>query len=397
MAEVNHFIATASTRSEDEDATWVEPTNTCKILGSSLTAGTKYLIIARGYLNGDSATAQRYLRVSTADDATIADRSMCRIEPGTTATTYGQNWMFVQSYTATSATDIMFEQYGQYGFTYIDQLSLILIDLDDLGSDNYVENDDNGNRDLAADGTQVNYIDSLDLDGATEYLFLGRVEVEVDSTSKSHRINLERGSVARTTVFREGEDASENLQYGVMGAWTTAATPQDARLVGYSEGGSAAASDSSYIIAIKVDAFEDFQYSYDAIGVSVDNPPLNTIETFSYTPSTSGDHLVLGRFNFSAQSSTQHPSGEVTVDGTSVQAGDDAMFSYGGYDPTDEAQVNIQGIVDISAQVDIDLNAAADTSTAIPVHEFVAVLNLNLVEAGPAPDVPHGNLLHVGT
>lgn len=135
MAEVNNFYAEQTTASTFSAAAWAEPTNTCKIAGTSLAASTRYLIIAKAVLSGSNNADDYGCRISTADDTNIGTRSEMRIQPTYTTSGEGKGFMFVGSFTTDSTpADVAFQVYSWDGTAgYIDQMSLLLIDLSDVG------------------------------------------------------------------------------------------------------------------------------------------------------------------------------------------------------------------------------------------------------------------------
>ncbi len=102
------------------------------VLGASLTANTKYLIVAR-CISFNTATTTGQIQVNTDDDSDIATQSRALVEQ----TTAGSSYSFVRSYrTDRTPADVALRWIPQTGGAHqIDQMSLLLIDLDALGND----------------------------------------------------------------------------------------------------------------------------------------------------------------------------------------------------------------------------------------------------------------------
>ena len=115
-----------------------------QILGSALTANNKYLIVATAMIASDDSNKESSWRISTADDATIATKSQGQTEPvSTTTTNRGLVQKFVHSFeTDGTPADVNMEMENTTDSAdnvFVDQSSLKLIDLTDLGTPNYFE------------------------------------------------------------------------------------------------------------------------------------------------------------------------------------------------------------------------------------------------------------------
>jgi hypothetical protein len=136
MAEVNHAYAEQNTLQSTTSASSRIVAH--EVLGSSLTGNTRYLIIARALVGHSSATTRGEFTVIGAGGGEVLNKSLTEIEFQQTGSTNLKSWMFVYPYTtANSPADIgiYFRSQGGSGTVYADQLSLMLIDLDDLSGD----------------------------------------------------------------------------------------------------------------------------------------------------------------------------------------------------------------------------------------------------------------------
>ena len=134
MAELTHFYDEENTGGQRTQAGFSNTVNTgsnpAQILGSSLSANTKYLIVARAVYGSPENAAVASLRVQTDDDSTIETKSDSRVEFEQTGVEDKVSYLFVHSYTTdASPADIEFQPNG-FADVRIDQSSLFLLDLD---------------------------------------------------------------------------------------------------------------------------------------------------------------------------------------------------------------------------------------------------------------------------
>ncbi len=137
MAELTHFYNDDNVFFQVTGTAWLTDSSS-QILGSSLAANTKYLIVARCVMSGNNASSVVGCRIQTADDATIETKSAFHYEVEQTSIDAGASYLFVHSYiTDSSPADIRFQANEDgSGTCRIDQLSLFLLDLDAVSAPN---------------------------------------------------------------------------------------------------------------------------------------------------------------------------------------------------------------------------------------------------------------------
>ncbi len=142
MAELTNFYDEENTRGLLASLTFTNTMDSgadpAKILGSALSANTKYLIVARALLGSNSVTVRQQIRVATDDDSAIASKSEAVIEFEQTGAEEDLSYLFVHSYTTdASPADIEFQIAEGSGTSdvEIDQSSLWLLDLDAIGTE----------------------------------------------------------------------------------------------------------------------------------------------------------------------------------------------------------------------------------------------------------------------
>lgn len=138
MAAFNHFYGeelTAQTFNTDTNFS----TLVTIAASGQLVANTKYAIVARGLFNGSNANQIFHMRVSTADDSTIATKSECIIEPDVPGDNRGQFYGFVHSFITSGTPVDIFLQFKTANTSHsvqADQLSFAVLDLDDISAPN---------------------------------------------------------------------------------------------------------------------------------------------------------------------------------------------------------------------------------------------------------------------
>ncbi len=407
MTQLKNQYAEQATLSTTTSSTYVAPTNDCKILGSALDANTKYLIIARALFNVSDIGANAAIRVVTADDTTIATKSEAQMEPNQTNTARLLGYQFVRSYSTNGTpADIEFE-FKTIGFTTaIDQMTLELLDLTDLGSANFVEASDDTNAEVAVQTSWTNLATLAALDASTEYLLLGYVRAAIGHTNRSFQVQLQGtesggSSLEQLTQHQaEGEDTNELRMVGVAGRHNSSASLQPLLRMNEEVAAANMFSDGSYLIALKTSAFEDFEYDFTAgtVGITGTETALATVS--SYTPTTAGDHLIVGRFNNTTAGNTASLVGYVEDDGTAIFTGDEVTTQTQRWDSDDAETVAVVARENLPASAStLVLNSIIlDSETGVNAEfRFLGVLSLELAAAAPAvyPPFPRRQLTTV--
>lgn len=398
MAVVNNFVATDNTERTYSASTAWTATNTTdgtgKIAGSNLAANTKYLIVARAAFNGDSASRLFGFRVDCADDSNIATRSEMQYEPGYGSTAaYKQAWGFVGTFTTDSSPGDVQLQYQTPTNGYdvrCDQTVLWLLDLDDLGSDNYeISEAHTTSSEYPTTAASLLSIDaSANLTASSTYLILGYCLTDFTSTSESFKLYLTTDRTGGDTGTSqaeyqwEGENSGQQIASMFAGVHKTSATPTyDPAIFAEEESASVdAVSESRFLIAIDTGAFDDFGEDFTAASTNF-SLTKTTVETLSsYQPDTTADHLVIGAGSVSSDANAV----EVTVDGTTILSGDDGCGIIDYADSTDRVSAVIFNRVEISSAsaIDVALKAVSLTSATENIKERgVYVLSLEKATA----------------
>jgi len=399
MAQVETHRCKTSITDSTTNTTWTAIGSTDGvdlIAGSNLSPDTKYLVIARGRLGADTTTGHAGIRVATDDDSTIATKSEMRIEPAIAAfSSYEKDWFYVGSYTtdASSPSDIGIEFIAHDGDTVIAGSTIVtLINLDDIGTSNYIEASDSGGGGYFTGtwgGLHVGIAGSS-LSADTEYLVLGCAQTVVDDNKTNFHQRLigdtnGNGSVEQMTyASEEGEDSAEIRLIGHMGRVLTGSSIVNSiEIEHYADAANDYTEGYSYLIAIDVSFFDEFEYAYSATGETLSTTESVIHATSTVQPSTATNYLYLSRYNYTVAGNTGRVTNAVYayLEGRGhVQDGN----NYGtyGWDPTDAESINSHGIEEFgtSAQV-VQIRAKYYSSDSAPTSEYEFVAALSMAEA----------------
>ncbi len=208
MAAVTHFHVEDLTANSSTSSTYA---TFATISGASLTATNDYLIVARLMVAGNTTNRESFVRVSTADDTSIATRSEQRVEPRTTTlTNEGALYFFPHSFTTDGTpADILFQHKSEDGTAAVetDQITFFVLDLTDLGSSNYFETIH------AIDSTEygtsmadIFTIAGSDL-GTDEWLILGYLRTDAGTTGGNYMVQVLTALDASTSSVHTYQEA----------------------------------------------------------------------------------------------------------------------------------------------------------------------------------------------
>lgn len=355
------------------------------IPGSSLTSTNKYLIVARAFVNINSASADSRIRVQTDDDATIEAKSEHRTEHAASSRQIVYCWSHSFT-TAASPSDVKMQfRTDTDTFTVrADQMSLGLLDLTAIGSEgtDYHEDiqADSGLEfsDLATT-TVLASLAGATL-GTTEYLILGYGTCRTESQTLWWDITAhaaqDSATATEASVHRgEGEKIGPRLVVGFALRHKASSGTPDVTIYGQEETTAANHDDGgAYLIALPTSLFTDFEYDYTAAGISANGE--TTIASIGpYTPTVDGNHWVFGMCN--VETATAGLVNLHVEDGaTEIRTGDSAITHTQQWDTAKDLegartfqQYSITGSTTLNLQG--DRNAASNLE-----HRWLIVANL---------------------
>ena len=356
---------------------------------SALSPSTKYLLVARGRFGGNSTGAFGMWvtdegNIFTTDPVNASSWSFHK--QNATGNTDLTDYFYVRSFTTqssltTGTVDLWFESDAQYDTAYADQCSLLLLNLDDLGSENYSEAVDDTIADIASGG----WVDKAALTGLTsgsEYLVLAYQRPGAYANPYVVETRLIDGASTVYGYFqRKSGYGYEPITHGFMTRLSgqTSIKTQVQATYGWNEGG-------SYIIAIDTSAFAEFDYAYQASGFSaLSSTDAAILSNTSVPARTSGNHLFLGQWSYTSAGASSRISASVKTgastygSATEVLAGDISVWASSALDTTDSESATVMGVQAYSggASNNLYLGAGrnASDSNPTPQYGFVAVLS----------------------
>ncbi len=310
MAELTHFYNENNTAATETAINFAAATDIVFIDGAALSASTKYLVVCRALIGSTSATDKILPRV--AYDGTTIGFGGSSYEMLQTGTSDLLSWLFVHSFTTDSVQDgtkdIAFRCPVDGSTANIDQASLFVLDLDAIGTEgiDYFE-------DIQANDVGTEYSTSLattvlaqlagsDL-GTDEYLILGDARVHVGSAGRYYTHPIYGAYDTSTPVLlalhrAEGEDTAELRLSGFAVRHKASSGTPNVTIYGEEEAASGNMTDGgAYLIALPTALFADFVDDRDDSTQVVDGTETTIATSGSYTPTTTGNHLIFGWAN----------------------------------------------------------------------------------------------------
>ena len=399
MAEVNNFYDEVTTGETDTTDAWSD--TSCTVSG--LAATTLYLIVAKALFGGGDAADNYGVRVETADDTGVESKSEARMEPTFTASDELEPYLFVHSFTTDSSPDNVTIQTRSWDATTlnIDQMSLLLIDLGDLGSSNYFENidsDDSVELDVSSTFTTLANLTDSDLGTTEEWMLLGYARIGIGSGGVSFDVRLRAANDASsqsTISFHraEGEDTNELRVIGVAGRHKAVTSDVAAAIEATEESGNGnMLNRGGYLIALKASAFADFKFDFESGTATVTSSETTIATVTDYTPSTATNHLIVGVARLvDATGNSRTVAYVENGAGTKLMAGDDVAFQTQNWDNTDLEMILTLMRESLPASQDtFDVQAIRHSSDSDRLFgtRWLLMLNLELANGAPAVGQP---------
>ncbi len=397
MAAVNGFYAEQLTAATTQDTTYTRGDTDLlpQIAAASLSASTKYLIIAEAMLAGDHGNDFFFWRINTADDTSIAAKSEMVVEPtSATLTDRGLRCRFVHSFTTDSVPadiDMQFKCRDAADVASVDQASLKVVELTDRDFVETISADPGDQTDEYPDVTQaVEWTIPGSSLGTDEHLVFAYQRTQPRTTNKNYRVEIHTALDTSTSAVRakdenEGEDSAELRNTGFFGLRHKASsgTP-DIEIYTWEEDDAANMFDrGGYGIAFVTSDWESITFAYTAATTVIDSTERTMQSIDAFSPPTTADHLIFGSVNLASMNGIfQHL--HVEDDGTPIRTGDQPMAHATKYDATATPHVSVFHETNIlsSNTSDYDLQGAtddADDDTA--EHRWLTIWSMELADA----------------
>jgi hypothetical protein len=306
------------------------------------------------------------------------------------------SYFFVHSFTTDGTPDDIDLQIKVDGGSAlrIDQMSMFVLDLDAIGTEgtDYFEDIqavDTGTEYSTSTATTVlSQLSGADL-GTDEHLVLGYARTDVGSTGRWYRIQHfyaedASSSTVKTSIYAEGEDTAEQRITGVAFRHKASSGTPNVTMYGQEEAANGNMTDGgAYMIALPSALFADMEYTYSAANVSVDGTETTIATIASYTPTTNGNHLVLGTAN---GSNTPTALGGMWVEEgtTEIRTGDAAPTHNQIWDNAKDNEVmNTFQRYSITSTVTLNLRAQGAGTDFDVSNRHLLIVNLNEPDTGP--------------
>ena len=310
MVAFNHFNDEELTeQTHTGDTNWVNADTVSdlpRIPAASLKANTKYLIRVNLGLGGSSIAEEFGVRVATADEADIAAKSECVIQPADTGKFY--SYFFPHSFETDgipSNIDIEIKTFVSGETVKVEQITIEALDLDDVGTPNYFETisaDPGAATDLYPIGTPtVEFsISGSDLGSTEEWYIYSCQRTEVASTNRNYEVvGFSALDASTSTVHNRDENEGENIAELRMTGFgqrhkASAGTPAFEIRTGREHSSGSFYDRGGYAIALKTSVFKDKASDY-VVGPSFFGGSETTIATIaSFSPTVDADFWFFG-------------------------------------------------------------------------------------------------------
>ena len=391
MAELTHFYVEQNTEFTTSDNGVVF--TGVQIDGSALSANTKYLAVGRLTFGTASATETVQIRLDSDDDSDLGFKTLMEVEFQQTGSGAHISYFAVHSFTTdASPADVTIRlSSGSTDEIRVDQQSIFLLDLDAIGTEgvDYYEDIQADSGDEYAVSPATTVLASLagsDL-GTDEHLILGCSKTLIGSTGRYFHTQLDAAydtatSTARTNHRAEGEDTAEQRIVGFAIRHKASSGTPDVTLRGDEEAANGNMLDGgAYLIALPTALFADFVDDHTVAGIGVDGTETTIATSGSYTPTTTGNHLIIGTA-FGDNTPTALGGMWVESTTTEIRTGDSTPTHNQIWDDTKDGEV-MNTFQRYSMTIAETFNLRAQGGNFFDVqHRWLIVVNLNEPAAG---------------
>jgi hypothetical protein len=240
------------------------------------------------------------------------------------------------------------------------------------------------------EGTTLATLVAADLGTTEEWLLLGYAKIGIGSTGRWFNTRLKCADDAASAtivnlVQEEGEDTAEERVVGMVGRHKAVTSNVAATITAHEEAANGNMTDEgSYLIALAGSTFADYKHDFQDGTIALSGTGETTVATVgSYTPTTNGNHLIIGRFSL-AVVTTRRLLGHLEDGTTETRTGDSTPTHTQVWDSAKDGEaVYTMERISISAAKTYNLRGATHDVVTASVHDrWLLVLNLNLAAAG---------------
>ncbi len=400
MAAIDYLESTpvTSEQSHTGDTSWTDVHANAEIATGAFTGSKKYLVIVNALFRGSNI--DRVFGIKVVHGATPTDfaSSVKQIEPSSLATyDYDYFWFDVFDQPATPETiKVQFKTLDSGQTVFADEIRVFAINLTDDLTENtdwhFNENTSGATHTATAFGAGQTDRASITFtpgSAGDDWLILSRARIEIKTANDNYEIATldESDTLVRQRITHEGEDFTDEFRVHTI-PWVAeglSAAVHTYKIQSRDDSGTQNDYDSSAILALNLDLFESHSVIQTAGTVASTPTSFSELATLgSYSPTTTGDHLVIGdalftdgggaltklRLQFAG---TSDPTGWET-DSTQWQA----------WDGTDETNLPVAVIRSIaSSGVVVDLDGQGSSINVWSDRTLIA-FSMELVSVGGA-------------
>ena len=342
--------------------------NNSSLASSQLTAGVEYLLIVCAQYGGGSTSSHTGMRV--VHGSTVFSGSEEQSEIAFASSEVKNSYLWWTKWTAVASEDITLEVYqgDSAANVYVDMQSIIAIPLTGIANEHDINTTQTASTTTYADGASITFTPA----SAGNYLVLGRVTFNPSGDFDYCYANLNNSlpntdDPANIECIRRADEVVADESARVMSILKVVSlgTSEVTLKMQHREGTDEPEHHESEIIAIRTDAFPEFQHDYAPLldaGTDVYDLELGSV---SITPASESDVVFLAFFINDANNSGNSVAYRTQVGGSDNPAGQttadyDIQRAFGIDDELPCWQVGV--IDDTTAASTIDLDQGDATS-----------------------------------
>ena len=374
MAAIQYLESTPVTteQSHTGDTSWTDVHANAEIATGAFTGSKKYLVIVNALFRGSDLNTVVGIRTVHGATPTAFASSTMQIEPNTDATfDYDYFWWTVFDQPATPETiKVQFKTLDSGQSVFADEIRVFAINLDDDLTENtdwhFNENTSGAthtNTAFGAGQTDRASVTFTPGSAGDDWLILSRTRIEVKGTTLNYEIaTLDEGdALVRRRITHEGEDITDEFRVHTI-PWVAeglSAAEHTYKIQSRDDAAAGNEYNSSAVLALNLDLFESHSV-IQTTGTVATTTSFTEIATLgSYSPTTTGDHLVIGDALLIAGFAEVRL--RLQFDGTSDPTGwETDAVQWRAWDDTDEFNLPVAVIRSISSGgVTVDLDGDA--------------------------------------
>jgi len=352
------------TKSPTDDDDFVNVVTT-----EDLTDGTTYYVICSAIVGGNAGYLPEWRLVDETQDVDVVLSNSTTIrDPQQSGKP--QSYYYIGRFTAGSdGGGLSFQQKGFIGTgayrpAVTDFLSMLLIDLSNLTSDDFFFANDTIEDDNSE--TMANRVIHTQTGIVTDdnWLVFGWIATEInDITFNTEAVMVcdDATPASEPFVSFEGENTSEALQWWMCRAYTLSNSTVEWKMQSRdSAGGDASRYMESTLLGLRMSAFLDSSQSYTNGTTSAPDTNFYELATSTFTPSISGSVIVVATSVYDAGGTTRKSNQRIQKDGITIPNTQPDTEAYcNSNDATDELPLSYittyTGVEKESAVIDYDV------------------------------------------